>query len=87
LREQQLVGPIQVTADARDLDGTAASKTLDEALILVGVAASGRNELRRYPLVLTPERVIEPLVKTPLRCRGIVQQHKLEVSSGRSAPT
>ncbi len=54
LREQQLVGPLQVTPDARDLDGTAASNPIDEALILVGVAASGRNELRRYPLVLTP---------------------------------
>jgi len=78
-----LVGPLQVTVDAWDLDGIAARKTIDEALILVGVAASGRDELRRYPLVLAPERVIEALVKTPLRGRGIVQQHKLDVSSGQ----
>ncbi len=49
----------------------------------MGVAASGRDELCRYPLVLAPKRVIEALVKTPLRCRGIVQQHKLDVSNGK----
>jgi len=85
LREEQLVGPLQVTVDARDLDGIAARKPIDEALILVGVAASGRDELRRHPLVLAPERVIEPLVKTPLRCHGVVQQHELDVSSGQAS--
>ncbi len=53
MREQQLVGPLQVTFDARDLGGIPLRKTIDEALILVGVAASGRDELRRYPRGLT----------------------------------
>jgi len=54
VRKEQLVGPFQVTVDTGDLDGISPRKTIDEALILVGVAASGRDELRRYPLVLAP---------------------------------
>ncbi len=82
LRQKPLVCPLHIAFDDCNLDGIAARKPLDEALILVGVAAGGFDELGRYALVLGPERVTESLVEPRFRCRGIVKEHQIDVSGG-----